>query len=558
MKRFSVVFTIVSTLVIGVWLLLPLFVIGQIHKRHPEVGFESMELGWGLVFLHNVQIDKGWITAKAKLATINVRTEAVRLESGTIDADLDKKPPTTGAKDEQSNISADDFGVTFKSATHNLTVSALHVHVDSQAITSESARVSYKGYTVDLNKAVATRNLMRGVVNEVLLPEGLPYGQHVLKPVLTQVEFDRDSQTVTVKHATCDVDLGVSVSMDDLLMQKVDAMTAGVKIGQLGIAHPWLSSSGSVHFQHVMFEASPRILEEPFDVKLDGATLHIDPVTLGVKGDETCQVWADALPPEFHVGPLSSVKFLAGSLAFAFSLKPKPAFNIKGSCVSSCETVTEPRHKFAYLTYDKTGEQNAERRTTGPDVKEDWVPLSQVNATMPIAVRNMEDFGFYGHHGFIPEALEQSFIADVTSGKLQRGGSTITMQTAKNLWLSRDKTFGRKVEELFLSQVLESCFTKDEIMELYLNIIEFGPNVYGLRQAAAHYFKSEPARLDPREAFYLAWILPRPRKAPAPNADVMLRMSRLMQILSQQGGRIPEAMMLSVEPADTTGWEQAP
>jgi membrane peptidoglycan carboxypeptidase len=128
------------------------------------------------------------------------------------------------------------------------------------------------------------------------------------------------------------------------------------------------------------------------------------------------------------------------------------------------------------------------------------------------------------------------------------------MQTAKNLWLSREKTFGRKVEELFLSQVLESCLTKDEIMELYLNIVEFGPNVYGLRQAAQHYFKVDPVSLDPREAFYLAWILPRPRKSPPPSAATMTRMSTLMQMLAKQG-RLSDAMTLGLDPPDTTGWE---
>jgi membrane peptidoglycan carboxypeptidase len=299
------------------------------------------------------------------------------------------------------------------------------------------------------------------------------------------------------------------------------------------------------------------MIDEPFDVKVGDATLHLDPKAMSVKGAESCNTWLDALPPEFHVGPLSAVKFNAGNLSFALGIKPKPFLDVKGSCTSTCDKITEPRHKFSYITYDAHGDQNAERRTTGPDVKTEWVPIAHINDGVPVAVMNMEDFGFRSHHGYLPAALEQSFEADVDSGKFQRGGSTITMQTAKNLWLSREKTFGRKIEELFLSQVLESCFTKDEIMELYLNIVEFGPNVYGLHQAAEHYFKIEPMSLDPAEAFYLAWILPRPRKAPPPNAATMARMGTLMHMLAQEG-RITDTMLLSVEPADTTGWEAPP
>ena len=93
-----------------------------------------------------------------------------------------------------------------------------------------------------------------------------------------------------------------------------------------------------------------------------------------------------------------------------------------------------------------------------------------------------------------------------------------------------------------------------------MNVVEFGPNIYGVDQAAAHYFGVDPIALDPRESLYLAWVLPRPRKAPPPNEKTMGRMTNLLQMLAGQG-RIPDAMLVdaeNAEAADTSDWVAAP
>ena len=92
------------------------------------------------------------------------------------------------------------------------------------------------------------------------------------------------------------------------------------------------------------------------------------------------------------------------------------------------------------------------------------------------------------------------------------GGSTITMQTVKNLFLSQERTIGRKVEELFLSWYLEGILSKERILEIYLNIIEVGPRLYGITNAAKHFFDKTPSELNLIEASYLASILPSPVK----------------------------------------------
>jgi membrane peptidoglycan carboxypeptidase len=116
------------------------------------------------------------------------------------------------------------------------------------------------------------------------------------------------------------------------------------------------------------------------------------------------------------------------------------------------------------------------------------------------------------------------------------------MQLAKNLWLRRDKTLGRKVQEFFLAQALESCFTKDQILELYLNVVEFGPDLYGIGPAAERYFKVSAAAISPVQAFWLASILPRPRSAVPPDAATLERIRKLMTRFAGDG-KIPEAYL---------------
>jgi membrane peptidoglycan carboxypeptidase len=129
---------------------------------------------------------------------------------------------------------------------------------------------------------------------------------------------------------------------------------------------------------------------------------------------------------------------------------------------------------------------------------------------MQVAVLTTEDGAFPRHKGFNHAAIRNSLIANVKSRRFVRGASTITMQLAKNLFLSRDKTLSRKLEEVILADYLEQIFKKDDMMELYLNVIEFGPDVYGITQAADHYFGRRPEELNLAECLFLASIMPSP------------------------------------------------
>jgi penicillin-binding protein 1A len=142
----------------------------------------------------------------------------------------------------------------------------------------------------------------------------------------------------------------------------------------------------------------------------------------------------------------------------------------------------------------------------------DFIALRDVP---PLFVRTLllaEDTGFYGHRGIDLRELPAALLTNWSRGGAARGASTITQQLAKNLFLSRDKQIGRKLQELAITFLLESALGKNRILEIYLNIIEWGPDLRGLRPAARSYFGREPQALTPAEMAFLVAIIPGPIK----------------------------------------------
>ena len=135
-----------------------------------------------------------------------------------------------------------------------------------------------------------------------------------------------------------------------------------------------------------------------------------------------------------------------------------------------------------------------------------YVTIDKIPYFLRQAVVAVEDTRFYQHRGFDLIGIARAVVVNVEAGEIQEGGSTITQQTVKNLFLTSDRTFTRKAEELILSRSLEKNFDKDEILELYLNSIYFGSNFYGIRDAAQGYFGKEPADLSIAECAMLAGL----------------------------------------------------
>lgn len=145
-------------------------------------------------------------------------------------------------------------------------------------------------------------------------------------------------------------------------------------------------------------------------------------------------------------------------------------------------------------------------------------PFFTAYENLPILLKNAvltsEDPSFMKHRGFITEAFKQSIIKNIRTKKFARGASTISMQLVKNVFLTREKTLSRKLEEIVLVYILENnrIASKERMLEVYFNIIEWGPNVYGIGEAATFYFQKRPQELNLNECLFLASIVPKPKK----------------------------------------------
>jgi hypothetical protein len=173
------------------------------------------------------------------------------------------------------------------------------------------------------------------------------------------------------------------------------------------------------------------------------------------------------------------------------------------------------RGDFAHLVTAAGSSRTIEVSALSPD----FVALADVP---PLFVRTLllgEDTAFFGHRGIDLEAVGAAILINAKRGGVPRGASTITQQLAKNLFLSRERELGRKLQELSLALLLEATLPKERILEIYLNVIEWGPGVYGLRPAARRYFESEPRDLSPAQMAFLVALIPGPLKYQRSFAD---------------------------------------
>ncbi len=159
-----------------------------------------------------------------------------------------------------------------------------------------------------------------------------------------------------------------------------------------------------------------------------------------------------------------------------------------------------------------------EHRPEGPDgprvvvgpASPDFVPIADLPEHVVRAVTTSEDAGFFGHDGFDFDELRNALVQGAEAGRVVRGGSTITQQLAKNLYLSPERTLARKIREAATTIALEASLPKRRLLEIYLNVAEWGPGLWGIGQAARHWFGKDARALTPKEAAFLATVIPNP------------------------------------------------
>ncbi len=237
------------------------------------------------------------------------------------------------------------------------------------------------------------------------------------------------------------------------------------------------------------------------------ATLRLLPVSF--------QALLDALPPSFRPareapqlkGELSGQLKLEGPLRAPRLLVVQGGLDLsrlkQAPATAGRRTLDGP---FIYAPVDADGRER--EVLVGPD-NPNFAPLDTLPPYLLSAVTVSEDAGFFAHRGFDFDEIKNSLVEAAEQGRL-RGASTLTQQLAKNLFLSRERTLARKVREALVTVTLEAAVPKRRLLEIYLNMIEWGPRINGIGEAARHYFAKPPSALSVKEAAYLATIIPGP------------------------------------------------
>jgi len=216
------------------------------------------------------------------------------------------------------------------------------------------------------------------------------------------------------------------------------------------------------------------------------------------------------------------------------------------------QLVDENPSKSAFMEY-----REAEWRREGisdKKIEQRWVPLRKVSQNLIKAVLIGEDDKFWHHEGFDYKAIERALEKNILAKKFKMGGSTISQQLAKNLYLSPSKNPVRKIKEAILTWRLEKTLSKRRILELYINIAEWGDGIFGIGEAARHYYGVTPAKLSASEASKLAAILPNPIvfSPTGSSSYVRNRSSLIYAIMRKRGIVVPDYKEVITITPDTT------
>lgn len=299
------------------------------------------------------------------------------------------------------------------------------------------------------------------------------------------------------------------ISLDDVIVPDA-SIDAKIVIGKSFFS---VDSSSLVKIGQAEFSPFLRIDLKPhriYQIKLDVP-------------DQKAQHIFDAFP----IGLFESLEGIKvnGKLGYRFDF----AFDTSTPDSVVLNSALRPSHDFRILEYGKVNLQ----KINGPfiytpyekgkpvrdilvsDQNPNFVRLDQISSNLKNAILTAEDPSFFTHKGFVEQSIKQSISTNFKTKSFKRGGSTISMQLVKNIFLNRNKTIARKVEEMLIVWLIENqrLSTKSRMFEVYLNIIEWGRNIYGIKEASNYYFGKHPMDLSVGESIYLAHIVPKPKSS---------------------------------------------
>lgn len=168
-------------------------------------------------------------------------------------------------------------------------------------------------------------------------------------------------------------------------------------------------------------------------------------------------------------------------------------------------------HNPSSSAFMEAGLERLQEKKPEAELRHKWVPYDKISIHLKRAIVAAEDARFLDHEGFDIEGIQKAVEKNLKKGRLVAGGSTISQQLAKNLFLSSRRSFIRKGEEAIITLMIETTWSKRRILEVYLNIIEWGNGIYGAEAASRRYFKKSAANLTPGQAAALAAMVPNPR-----------------------------------------------
>jgi len=297
-----------------------------------------------------------------------------------------------------------------------------------------------------------------------------------------------------------------AVALGDVVVER-GAMDANVFVGENYVG---IDSSSVIYLGKI--QARPFIKYTLYPDKIYDVQLHTDPLN--------AQDLFDSFPQGLF-GTLEGIKVegklkydlslhldsaLPDSVQFDAGLTPEN-FRILSFGRENFARINEP---FDYTPYEKGKPVRTIR--IGPE-NPNYTPFNSISPNLRNAILTAEDYNFFTHKGFNEKAFRVSIATDFKTKKFKRGASTISMQLVKNAFLNRNKTLSRKFEEILIVWLIENqrIVSKERMYEVYLNIIEWGRNIYGIGEAARYYFAKHPSDLNIGESILLAYVVPSPK-----------------------------------------------
>lgn len=443
-----------------------------------------------------------------------LRNEQILLSSRSFVATIKPDEPFP-IKLNLAGVSADYEGVAIKDVEGFVELtdsSATDVTFNLSGKTDAGRPWTLEG-TVDRLNNSAQGHLAADRIKASKLPLALPidpgYGT-----ITVDLDFLREGDTVAVRGTSSVRDLHVfheKLARDAVILNSDFGLGADIDLSTRELQFRDFTVQPRIEDQlsPIKLEAQGRVLwaKNPMDREIE-LELHM--------GTQPCQEVLRALPP--GLAPALRDFELAGETTIDFKTLVKmsdpDATVLEGGLdLDRCQILKVPdvvsslEDSFMHRVRMKNGDVIERPLIRGYLTYASW---DRIPSFVPAAVLSTEDGSFWAHDGMRSKEIYKSLRKNIELGTFRRGASTLTMQMVKNVLLSHEKTISRKMQEMFLTWVVEKRLSKQRILEIYLNVVEFGPGIYGIFDAADHYFGKPVEELTSLEAVFLATLLPKP------------------------------------------------